>query len=60
MEKREGGYFISTEEIKQAGKILGIIGIGCLVVGVVGCLKWGAVVWFGQEFLHKKKHVVPR
>ena len=35
MEKREGGYFISTEEIKQAGKILGMVGIGCLIVGVV-------------------------
>ena len=49
MEKREGGYFITIEEIKQAGRILGMVGIGCLIVGVVRSLIWGPVVRIGHE-----------
>lgn len=44
MEKRSDGYFISNEELKQTGKILGMIGIGFLVVGSLRALIWGPVV----------------
>jgi len=49
MEKRDGGYFISNEEIRHTGKVLGYVGIGCLVVGIMRSLIWGPVVRISNE-----------
>ncbi len=49
MERKEGGYFISNEEIKDTAKALGYVGIGCLIIGVIRSLIWGPVVRITNE-----------
>jgi len=49
MEKRDGGFFISTEEIRHTVKAIGYVGIGCLVIGIMRSLIWGPVVRISNE-----------
>ena len=49
MEKRDKGFFISDEEIRHTGIVLGYVGIGCLVIGIMRSLIWGPVVRITNE-----------
>jgi len=49
MEKQNGGYFISAEEIRQTVKVLGYVGLGVLIVGTLRSLIWGPVVRISHD-----------
>ena len=49
MERKEGGYFVTNEEIKHTAKVLGYVGIGCLIIGALRSLIWGPVVRITNE-----------
>ncbi len=40
MERKEGGYFITDEEVKNAGKILGYVATGLLALRLMRVILW--------------------
>lgn len=49
MEKQNGGYFISLDELQSTAKIIGYVGLGLMAAGVMRSLIWGPPVRIVHE-----------